>query len=468
MKHQIIKFLPIIFALITCDIAWPAENNADTLHVTLKQAIDIALQSNRSLIAAGNSSQISSLSLDSAKSEFDYKIYPAARAGAIDGDEAIGAGVDLDRRFQNGIDFSISPSIARSNGEHSGVAGLSLDLPLMRGWGKEVNLDYVDSMAFSFRSSERAVYQTKVNTVIQTVSAVYYVMVQKKTAALLEEQVIVMKRYAESARLKKEVGLASEMDVYRALIQLKNVEDNLSSVKSSLSKAKDTLKRVLAMPLDQSIEVEAPSADIKEIPLSVDDAIRTALENRIEMVDARDYLRETERKSSVAKHNLLPQLDFVVNYERFSNPGAFSDAWDVSENRWTANLVSSTDWARTQEKASYQQSLLNIKNAELNLQTQKDEIIAEVRNQIEILENWKDRIQIRKDQIIQATGKQKLARLKFDHDMADNFDLIEAESELYQARVNLMSVETEYIVSQYRMRSALGMLFNQKGVLDLG
>jgi outer membrane protein len=468
IKHQSVIFFPIILVLVACSIAWPAEDNTDTLHVTLRQAIDIALQSNRSLIAAANSSQVSSLSLDSARSDFDYKIFPTARAGAIDGDEAIGAGVELDRRFQNGIDFSVSPSIARSNGEHSGIAGLSFDLPLMRGRGKEVNLDYVDSMAFSYRSAERAVYQTKVSTVIQTVSAVYYVLEQQKTAALLEEQVIVMKRYAESARLKKDVGLASEMDVYRALIQLKNVEDNLSSVKSSLSKAKDTLKRILAVSLEQPIEVEASTTDIKEVSLPVDDAIQTALENRIEITTARDYLRETERKSSVATHNLQPQLDFVVNYERFSNPGAFNDAWDVSENRWTANLVTTTDWARTREKASYQQSLLNIKNAELNLQAQKDEIIAEVRNQIEILQNWKDRIRIRKEQIIQATGKQKLARLKFDHDMADNFDLIEAESQLYQARVDLLSVETEYIVNQYRMRSALGILFNQKGELNLG
>jgi outer membrane protein TolC len=323
-------------------------------------------------------------------------------------------------------------------------------------------------MAFSLRSSERAVYQAKVNTVIQTVAAVYYVLEQQKTVALLEDQIIAMKRHAETARLKKDVGLASEMDVYRALIQLKNVEDSLSSVKSSLSRAKDALKRVLALPLDQPIEVEAPAADIKEASLSENDAIRTALENRIEMVDARDYLREAERKSSVAKHNLLPQLDFEVNYERFSNPGAFSNSWDVSEDRWTANLVSATDWARTREKASYQQSLLNIRNAELNLQSQQDEIVAEVRNQMEVLENWKDRIQIRKDQIVQATGKQKLARLKFDHDMADNFDLIEAETELYQARVNLLSVETEYIVSQYRMQSALGILFDQKGELNLG
>jgi len=42
--------------------------------------------------------------------------------------------------------------------------------------------------------------------------------------------------------------------------------------------------------------------------------------------------------------------------------------------------------------------------------------------------------------------------------MADNFDVIESESELENAKVNLLSAGTEYIVGTYKLRSVLGTL----------
>ena len=54
-----------------------------------------------------------------------------------------------------------------------------------------------------------------------------------------------------------------------------------------------------------------------------------------------------------------------------------------------------------------------------------------------------------------------LARVKFDHGMADNFDVIEAETELQRARVDLLSVETEYIAGTYNMRAELGTLIER-------
>jgi outer membrane protein TolC len=42
--------------------------------------------------------------------------------------------------------------------------------------------------------------------------------------------------------------------------------------------------------------------------------------------------------------------------------------------------------------------------------------------------------------------------------MANNFDLIEAETELQEARTNLLAAKIEYIVGTYRLRAALGTL----------
>jgi outer membrane protein TolC len=51
-----------------------------------------------------------------------------------------------------------------------------------------------------------------------------------------------------------------------------------------------------------------------------------------------------------------------------------------------------------------------------------------------------------------------LAEVKFNHGLADNFDLIEAETELQQAQVSLVANRIDYIVGRYRLRDALGTL----------
>ncbi len=464
------RFFAIVFVLMASTIAWPTEvvSNYDGVRcLTLRDAVDIALASNRNLIAVSNLFQNSDLSLQAARSAYDLTIYPSANLGASDGNENVGAGILLDKKFYSGVDMTIFPSITRSNDMHSGAIGFALGVPLLRGRGEVVNLDAIKSSAFSLKSAEHSLYQARISTVIATISAIYNIIEQKEIAHLLENQVAAMKGHAEAANLKKDVGLATAMDVYRAMIRLKDVQDQLSTTLNDLASDRDTLKGILALPLSERIEVIAP-LEWNDISMPLDEAVQTALENRIEIVHARDALEETERKALVAKHNLLPQLDFVLDYERYSKNDHLSQAANLTQDRWSINLVSTTDWARTREKTTYQQSLLNVRNAKLAVESKKDEVITEVRHQIEILKKWKERIEIKNDQIRQAVGKQKLSRIKFDHGMADNFDLIEAESELFQARANLISVKTELIVNQYKLRSVLGILFDRKGKLNLG
>ena len=55
-------------------------------------------------------------------------------------------------------------------------------------------------------------------------------------------------------------------------------------------------------------------------------------------------------------------------------------------------------------------------------------------------------------------GQLELARVKFRRGLADNFDLIEAETQLRRAQTGLVSSVVSYVVGTYRLRAALGKL----------
>jgi len=460
-----LKYLLIYLSLIllhlsgfTTDLQ-AQENNVISLN--LEEAISLALEANRSLLNSASSVENQKLSLHTAESEFDVKIRPSANAGISDAAGTLGAGMSLEKKFQMGTKVSVSPYIGKSEDEYSGTLGISFEVPLLKGFGGKVNLDRTDRSRFSLRTAERSFFMSQVNVVLDTVSAVYDIIKQKEIVRLFESQGGRLKEHAETAKIKEKVGLASPLDIFRAEIRLKDSEDSLTFAKEALRNAGDRLKLILAIPLEQTAEVSAP-LEPEAVLISPDEAFEIALNNRIEFQQAEDEIREAERRSDIAKHNILPQLDMVMNYERYDSSQDLGKSMSFNEDRWSLNLVSNTDISRTSEKADFQQSLIIVRTARLNLETKRDEIMREVRRESESLNKSQERILIRKEQIRQAEGKLALSKIKFNHGMADNFDIIEAETELQQARVNLLSSQTDYIVGIYRLRAALGTLISEK------
>jgi outer membrane protein len=430
--------------------------------LTLGDVIDMALHANRSVRSSAYGVKSQQLSVEAAQSEFEWKLFPLATAAGSDENRSFGGGVTVEKKFAYGPIASVSPEILRTyDGDndpgYGSTLGISLTMPLLRGFGSEYNLDGVQTAEYSLRTTRRAHYLVKVNTVLEAVSAVYNIVQQRELVHLYEDQARRFYGHAKTAAAREKIGLATPIDVYRAQIRLKDAQDSLNRSQEALRNAGDRLKIVLAEPLEQAVEVVAP-LDCQPVDISVAQAVETAMRYRVELKQVKDDLAEAKRSSRLSKSDLLPQLDLVANYTRLGNDNAFIGATELPEEYWSVNLVGRTDWRRTAEKANYRRSLLAVKQVELNRSARIDSIKREVRQFYDALQKALQRMQIRKDQIDQARGKLALAKIKFSHGMANNFDLIEAETELQTARSNLLAAQVEYIVGTYRLRAAIGTL----------
>jgi len=454
----------------------PAKSNIENrIHITLDQAINIALGANRGVIFSANTVANSELSLEAAESEFDVKLVPTVGTSVSDvgsaSDRESNANVEavVEKKFTFGPKGSIGPRVVRSDsGEYTTGIGVSLNIPLFKGFGREYNLNWVDASSHSLRNSRRSYYLKRDRTVVDTVSAVYDIVEQEHLEKLYRTQVEMYRGHAKTAMIKEKAGLASSIDVYRARISIKDAEDNLSRTQKSLADAKDRLKLILAISLSMDIQATAP-VEYELVILKQEQAIDIALANRVELRQARDSMDEAIRKSRIVKHNLWPDFNLIMDYERAGTSEDFSESMDFEENTWSVSLTGGTSWPRTAEKTAFSQSLISIKtafsqslisikNERLKLELTRDEIQREVRGQLEVLKEAENSIKIRQEQIKTAEGKLALAKVKFSYAMADNFDVIESETELGDARVNLLSARTEYIVGTYKMRSVLGTL----------
>ena len=470
-RSLLFRFVPLVLGVVSillpccpCSTGFAGEEGPDetarALHLTLTEAIRLALVDNRSLQEVQYNLERQGISLQSSLAGFDITYRPDSQLTKTDSVETVRGGVRIEKKFQYGIRAAVSPAVSWSDSTNSGEVGLSLSIPLFRGFGRKVTMDSVYSSRFSLRAAQRSLHTSKVNTVLATVYAYYDVIKQQELVALYRFQIDQLKSHAAMARMKEKVGLASPIDVYRAEIRLKDTESALGTVHESLKNAEDNLKLLLALPIDRPITVAA-SLVYEPVRLDSETAVSISLENRIELLQKEDEIQEAVRRADISKHNLLPQLDLVVDYRRFEQSDAFGDIGGLGEERWGVSLSGATDWSRKEEKLSYRQSLIGVKTARLTLETTRDQIILDVRRQLESLKEALERVEIKREQIRQAEGKLALSKIQFAHGMASNFDVIEAETELQRGKVDLLASKIDYIEGTYEMRAVLGTLIER-------
>jgi len=451
----------LIMLFTVVGATWAGEED---IKISLPQAIEQALEKNRSVIVSKNSININQLNLDSARSDFDLTISPSAGAVVNDENQELTAGICMSRKTVQGVDISFSPTAGLREENYTGRVGLSLGVPLLKGWGKLVNMAPVMGAEYSLRSAGRSLYKTRTDTIIQTVTRFYTVVEYKERIEMNRILVGKFKNHAALAKLKSDIGLAGPLDVYRAEIKVKDAEAYLTNALEAFQNEKHELKSTLAIPQDQMIEVVDPPIEIKAVNVDVWEAERIALENSIDILHIRDSFDEAERNSKIARQNKLPDLRLSMDYSRGSGAETIENAFSMDEEKWRVFLTSTTDFGRTKEKISYRQSLIDLGSAKINIAETKDKVRKEVRAELGNLVKTEELISISEEQIHQTTGKKELAEIKFNNDMANNLDLLEAETELHQARLSFLNARINYIIGTYRLRKTMGTLLEyEKG-----
>lgn len=433
--------------------------------ITLEQAVSRALRHNRQLRSSSLDLNSRQVYLDEARKKFSVRISPLSSINYSSGEDEKGSetqvvwkvGGEVSKKFPNGIRIGVKPSLALNENTYGTGISCSLAVPLLRRFGRDTHLNTVLAREYSLASSYRRQHRYKINTVLETVQAVYALIRAQYLVKLYKEQLTPLKGHLRTARIREKAGIGRSMDGYRAELRLKKVEEQVNSTQKHAAEAADRLKELLALPLDRPIAVQAP-LEYTLITIKLYEAVHIALQHRIEISQGRADIAEARRKEKVAKQNTLPDLELKLGYTRQGETEDFENFLLPDQDIWSLALTGSTDWNRSAEKAALTDSRLNIDRSRLNMESSREKIIREVRTVLNALNASEERIALRREQIHQAAGKQRLAKIKFQYNEADNFDLLEAESQLEQARVALISDEIRYIIDGYRFRAAMGTL----------
>ena len=247
-------------------------------------------------------------------------------------------------------------------------------------------------------------------------------------------------------------GVLGKNDVLKLQVAVAAARQQSLNVQGMVQQAQAALAMQVGAAPGETFELssEAPALDAAPVP-ELGRARDAARSDRPEIVELNTRLRQSQEAIHVAKAKLLPDVNLIGQYQH-SEGSTFSAAdsffgglfltWTAWEWGATAKQV---DVAGAQEDAM--RALLAQAEKGVGLEAEAAHVQ---------LKTADSAVPVAEGAIAQAEEALRLERARLDAQQATTTDVINAETALLQARVNLENARYERLIARARLRAAMG------------
>jgi len=437
---------------------------AETVPLTLKDALIMAAKNNRDYQTAKEDVYLQTLSLISRRHDYHlrYGVGGSVTWSADEETKDISADLNLDliQWLAQGTQVSLNVVEEYSQDlldedsieNFQTIVGLDILQPLFRGAGRSVaqaNLIQAErDVIYQIRNFLR--YQRNFSV---TVADKYYTLLQTKNS--LENyytNYTYLKQTAGRIEMLSEAGRATPMDVDQTRQDEYRAQQNWLSANNDYQRLLDEFKIFLGMSPDINIAIEEGGLErildsgISEIKVDPTDSIELALEKRLDLLTVRDRLKDSVRDADIALNALKTQLDLRLGVEMSSPIEQNKPSFDFEKPTYTAGL----DWElpvnKVQEKSAYSQALVNLERARRDVKNTEDSIKLGILNLYRNLEESYQSYLIQQKSIELAQKRVEGTDLLLQAGRATTRDLLEAQESYLNAKNSLASAIVNYLV----------------------
>jgi outer membrane protein len=424
-----------------------AQDTRTPMVITLDKALEIAARQNRDIQVA-----------DQDRLKADAQI-TEARSGAF---PQLNVSALYTRNIKNAVMFVppnslINPSSKTMTVEFGSAnaysAGATLTQPLFN-WRVGVAMDIANTYS---NYADRAYQATQEDVALQTKKAFYTALLMRELVRANHEGLEVVRANFENVRAQFTNGTAAEFDLLRAEVQVANTEPLFIAAENSLLLAKNNLKNVLALPLDQEIDVqgELKYQDIQEEVLELRRREAIATNSTIAQLALQESLLNMNISVERAAH--YPTLDLTGSYQWQSQDNTFIFKDYLWANSFNFGLKLSFPLfdgfkasARTEEAIIDHQKIVTTRQkAEegLRLRIQSFELR---------MADAKKRIEGQEKSLGQAQKAVQIAQTRFKSGVGTQLELMDTQVAMTRTQTNFAQAIYDYLVARAEWENAVG------------
>jgi outer membrane protein TolC len=446
---------------------------------TVDQSIDALEQDpiTGEIIVAGTTTGEQTADLWNAGVSFSHLLaFGGVYTAAYNYDDTDFAGIDV----QRGTNF-ITDSIFTQQAD--GFL-LTYTMPLLQGFGKEVNKEQVLLARGNLDISREELRRIAIET-IQDVEDAYWNVVGVRAA--LRISMLALERaedLLELNRKKVEVGTLAPIEITQAEAGVAEKVEQVIQAENTAENAEDLLLELLAVPADsplwsQTLDLpDRPSYDPPQI--DVEEAITEALTSRPELESARLGFRNSELSERAAKKRVRHGLDLAAtlrpangteNEQLVAFPGQLipdsGSRVDQDTTDWSVGLAYRYPFGNRKAKADYIIAQHRKDKSDLTLQSWEQRVRVEVRTAVRNLESGIKRIEAAQTNVRLQREKLDAEQRKFENGMSTSFEVLTFQNDLADAELKEIQARLDFVKAQTELERAKGTLLNARS-LKLG
>ncbi|HET8647690.1 MAG TPA: TolC family protein, partial [Vicinamibacteria bacterium] len=308
----------------------------DVPTMSLAEAVAAALESNHELLLASDDVAVAHYRYSAALGQFYPKLTPRYQRSSDD------SAMDLSAQQRlpwTGGSLTANASFGTFPGADSPITrssrlSLTLSQPLLRGFGPNASLFDLRNSRRQRERSERSLELSRQRLAVDVARRFYQVIEQRTLLAVARQSLHRTQNLQRASEARLEVGLVSKLDVYRAQLQASQAQDAMLRAETALQDALEGFRGLLGLhpgapvePAAVALTTDLPPGPSAALPVLVQRALAT----RLDMHETRDQVGDARRGASLARQNLLPQLDLNLGVSKEGFGTSFSSAWTADE-----------------------------------------------------------------------------------------------------------------------------------------
>ena len=472
----------------------PSEQGLTLLDMTLEQAVDMALEKNLDLKAARLTPQGVDYQLQAARAAFSprlqgqygYQNQARPNNSSILDPNLVSVntinqtfnssmnqtlpwhGAVYNVTFNNSRAATNSLQTPRSPAFNSSLSA-NLSLPLLAGFKADNTRNTLKTTAIQRQIADVQLTATIENTKASVRVAYWNLKQAIEQIEIGQRALDLANRLYQDNRIKVEIGTMAPIDTVQSEAQVASAEQVLLAARIGWQTAELNLKRLLANGPDDEVykrtinptEQAILTAQTVDIPA----AVRTALEQRTDLVQARKNIDISLLNLEVTKDQTKPELALNTSYQAQGLggpvrqvqqgtivgvvPGGYLDALGQVRGldipTWSMNFQFAYPLGLRAAKANYARALLQFDQSQATLKSQELNVSAAVTNAGLAVENTQKQYAAAQKNAEAQQRNTEAEQTRFDVGMSTNYNVVQAQNNLTTARLSELRALISYL-----------------------
>lgn len=421
--------------------------------LTLAQCITRALQRNFDLEISRYAPAIAQDSITVAKGGYEPQLSVTGSTGKNNSpgldSKTSDLRVGVTQRLYSGTTFSASsslnrfssnPALSTLNPAYDADLTLSVRQSLLQGLGTDVNRASIERAEIGLQRSKLDYQSTALSVIENTENAYYNLAFAREQLAVRNFSFNLANRLFEEAKIRRDTGVATNLDVLTAEVGVANARRNVILAGQSVRDRQDALLALIGQfELDEVLGMVRLSETVEATPAFAS-SYQMAKQNQPDYLSSQAAIDQLKLDLKVAKDSAKPDLTvgaaLGLGGSNGSGKDAFSDALDRQNHSWQVDFAFNYPWGQASDKARHRQSLATLNREQVRLKQIEQNIEVQVRSAVRSVETNLESVKIATFAARLSEQQYELEKAKFDAGQSTSRRVLQAQEDLEAARIS--------------------------------